>query len=532
MKINTKKTAFILFLIIIVFQVICGVELGRKTRLYGDEWFSYGLANNTDGYLFMTRGWVDIKSNETGWIKGDDIRQYLTVNKGEQLDCLHVIKNQRDDVHPPFYYALIHLMSSLTPEKLTPLIGRLINIIFLIGIHILFWKISGYICKNDITRWIPNLVLLISYANISLITYTRMYTLLCFLCLYTVYHHIRLHYEADSLTKKQYLILAISVFLGCLTHYYFYIFLFWEVVVFFITDIILRKPKCKYWLKYFATLACGGGGALIIFPWTIKHLFFSYRSEQIQEGILSNKAQTFTTYFNILNQYVFNNRFIIIMIVITLIIVMRVFRLVVQKEKKNYLYVWYLLGMMLLLYFVTISMISVETLWYYISPCMPILLLLIGGVISNFADKTKPLYQMPLILLVVLSIFGAGNIAELNNMNQKYENEKHIHKDYALFQNKDCIYVSKDWNNLFDNQLFEFMEMDNIYCISTDELHQIDLNEVLKQRLSTNEILLCITLKNNEEAEEQVDYIQNAINMRAEHIYSGNRVTYYYLKAR
>ncbi|MDD6202646.1 MAG: hypothetical protein PUB13_06865, partial [Lachnospiraceae bacterium] len=91
----------------LLFAVILLLHLGfwlfycSYTGLSGDEYFSYGLANGTEDYIFWDLNQVEIHQNEGGWITGSDIASYLQVDEGERFSLDRVWWNQKHDVHPP-----------------------------------------------------------------------------------------------------------------------------------------------------------------------------------------------------------------------------------------------------------------------------------------------------------------------------------------------------------------------------------------------------------------------------------------------
>ncbi|MEI3525679.1 MAG: hypothetical protein V8Q27_05755 [Eubacteriales bacterium] len=73
-----------------------------------------------------------------------------TVTEGHAFDYAIPYRNEEADVHPPFYYFLMHTLSSLVPGKLSIPAGVGLNLCFLWGSTIVlpgdegdFWKPQG-----------------------------------------------------------------------------------------------------------------------------------------------------------------------------------------------------------------------------------------------------------------------------------------------------------------------------------------------------------------------------------------------------
>ena len=105
-KCNINKEKIMLFLIILV-QIIVYVFLGvQKTYIHMDEAYSIGLTNYDK---------VEITQNEdfyNNWHNKEYYEDYISISKEEALDLKPVYENQKNDVHPPFYYLLLRIAYS------------------------------------------------------------------------------------------------------------------------------------------------------------------------------------------------------------------------------------------------------------------------------------------------------------------------------------------------------------------------------------------------------------------------------------
>ena len=54
---------------------------------------------------------------------------YMKVQNGQRFDYVNVWRNQTNDVHPPLYYALIHTICSVFPNKFSKWFAAGINVI-------------------------------------------------------------------------------------------------------------------------------------------------------------------------------------------------------------------------------------------------------------------------------------------------------------------------------------------------------------------------------------------------------------------
>lgn len=75
------------------------------------------------------------------WHNKDYYLDYLEVNDDEVWDLTPVYENQKNDVHPPLYYLLLRLSSSLSINHFSKWTGLLLNmIIFVISNYFVYNK--------------------------------------------------------------------------------------------------------------------------------------------------------------------------------------------------------------------------------------------------------------------------------------------------------------------------------------------------------------------------------------------------------
>lgn len=275
MHILDKKRNFF-FALLILFSLVFYTFLffTQKEDYHGDEIWSYGLSNSFyNPFLHNSGTWDDnsdpnfIQNYET-WITGDTFHDYLTVQNGERFSYDSVWYNQSADVHPPFYYAVIHTLCSLFPNVFSPLFALLINYIAFIIVMVLLYKLS--------IKWggfLYAFILCCFYAMSAgaedTYTFLRMYALGAAFAL-LLFHAMNRYIETFQNSNLQYLFL-ITV-LACLTHYYLIVFAFFLTAI---TEIyLLIKRKWKNFFTLGATMLFGVALAVVIFPSMLQHLLF------------------------------------------------------------------------------------------------------------------------------------------------------------------------------------------------------------------------------------------------------------------
>ena len=122
-----KKSIFYLLLICTIW---IGYLFSQKDGLHVDEIWSYGFSNSTHGGYFYTYNIGEPTRLVDHWSSKEDIKKYLTVQKGERFNYANTYKNFQNDVHPPLYFFLLHTVSSFFPDTIKPWHHAFINIIF------------------------------------------------------------------------------------------------------------------------------------------------------------------------------------------------------------------------------------------------------------------------------------------------------------------------------------------------------------------------------------------------------------------
>lgn len=123
----------------ITFFLICVIVIACKKNFHVDEIFTYGLANHVDGSIAMAPQTAPYlyEPAERAY------EEYMAVQEGHRLDFKNVWNLQEKDVHPPFYYVLIHLISSVFAGSASKWIAASVNIVFML---LTLWMVRKILC--------------------------------------------------------------------------------------------------------------------------------------------------------------------------------------------------------------------------------------------------------------------------------------------------------------------------------------------------------------------------------------------------
>lgn len=299
MEKKSKKIFFIGIALLLCLQIIVLFYYGsRKAGYHEDELYSYYSSNKTAG-LFV---------NDREWTTGESFRNELVVLPGEQFRYGVVKQMQSWDVHPPFYYYLLHTVCSLTPGVFSKWQGISVNLLgFVISFILLAYaayltavypismqpdlsdsekqsyRKRGYVLAGTVCgMWGFGAAVISGVMFIRMYQWLTVFVLLC-LCL-----HLR------ALVRKKeswsfYLLLALTIFFGFLTQYYYIIFHFFLGAGFCLY--LLKEKKWKSLMAYVGTCAAAFGAALVYYPSALSHIFRGYRGTEAV-GEFANASNT------------------------------------------------------------------------------------------------------------------------------------------------------------------------------------------------------------------------------------------------
>ncbi len=247
----------------------------QKAGYFEDEIYSFMLADCPDAFLIFRDGFME------NWQSGSVYRNAMMVRAEETAFHYEIPwKNQILDVLPPFYYLLIHTVSSLFPGSYSKWFGIVPNMLFCILTSILLYFMNRRLLRNEILAAAAAFSWGLSVGCMTTAVYIRMYAMLTMLSVLIVLISMRFYETVLSQRTnwKHFAALFLVTWTGILTHYYFLILCFFLCGCFLVLLLIARKWKTA------AIYACTELGALTasaaFFPGMLRHLFDSYRGDQ------------------------------------------------------------------------------------------------------------------------------------------------------------------------------------------------------------------------------------------------------------
>ena len=341
-SVSNKYLCAVVVTVIIMLQLIAALYFSvKKTGCHYDEYYSYYSSNVSAGLSVPDNGWMDVS----------DIRNEFMVLPGEGYNYGMVKLMQTYDVHPPMYYYVLHTVCSLTPGTFSKWQGLSINIFFHILTIVFLFLICRKLYKPDNEEnelsFIPIIITVALYgfspAIISGVMFIRMYSMLTFLCLLTIYVHLNMLARieewgnSDSSDKKNiktqvgYAIglLALS-FVGIMTHYYYVVFLFFTAAYTAIKLFVLplykgdKKPDVRNALGYGATIVLALVLSVIYYPAMLSHIFRGYRGTEATQAFfdIGNLKERAGLFVGLLDEYLLCRSFYVLILIYHSIVIL------------------------------------------------------------------------------------------------------------------------------------------------------------------------------------------------------------------
>lgn len=330
---HSKKLYIVCFIIIWLAQMVTAFYFcTRKQGFHEDEYYTYYSTARTNGFYVEDGQWM---SRET-------YRDEFVVLPGQQFRYGLVKQVQSWDVHPPVYYWVFHTVASLVPGVFSKWIGLSVNLFFH-GINIILLAYLSYLISNR-NRALSLIVTLfygLTPAAISGVVFIRMYEMLTMwvlLCAILHVQAIQRHYEAavrnccdgqksnwekDKLSVGKFLIPIFAVtYLGFLTQYYYFIFLFFIGAAFCIR-LLWHDRNLWNCVRYGVSQLTAFVLTYLTYPCFPGQMFRGQRGAQATENFfdLSNTTERLQFFWNLLDEYVFGRMLAWILLVIVLLAV-------------------------------------------------------------------------------------------------------------------------------------------------------------------------------------------------------------------
>lgn len=475
----SQSKVFWIALIIVVQTVVYVIAGAGKSYMHMDEAYSYGSANYSKLEI------LDNENFHNRWHPAEYYRAYLVADWYERWDFEPVYNNQRDDVHPPLFHLFLRLMMELTPGEFTLWTGIALNIVvFAINTVFLYFVIEKLLTKEKsklIKTAVLTLAASVTLAAVSTVIYVRMYAMLAMWVTITAYLHLRLA-EAKKVEPKLLVAIAMVALLGVLTQYYYLFFLAPLFVV-----MLVRYVRAKEWKKlraYVVALVIAAVVSLVIWPWSVKHLFFGYRGQGAISNLLNfaQLGEQLGSFTELVILYVFNCALPVILIVMFALAIYGLRRgkkleIDTQEGKAYGLLLW-----PTLVFFVIVAVASPYiSLRYIEAVCGLIFVVTMWGLyklVGLVCDEKKRNIVVA-VVLVVMAILPIPLQLEPDVEYSKWATATEFVEEHKATP---LLYIYDIGNNRYLDDITLFTIADWLYIMTEREYTAEDFEQVLETR--------------------------------------------------
>lgn len=273
----------------------------QKQGFHEDEYYTYYSTARTNGFYIEDGQWMD----------REVYRNEFVVLPGQRFQYGLVKLVQSWDVHPPMYYWVFHTVASFMPNVFSKWIGLSVNLFFHCMNIILLTYMSYLVAGRD--SKLPLLVTLfwgLSPAVMSGVVFIRMYEMLTtFVLLCGILHVLAVRKNEKKLPVIRCLVpMAAVTYLGFLTQYYYFIFLFFLAIAFCIW-LLWRDRNIWNCLRYGVGQGIAFFLAYLTYPSFPGQMFRGQRGAQATKSFFdwSNTFERIRFFYDLMNRYVFGH---------------------------------------------------------------------------------------------------------------------------------------------------------------------------------------------------------------------------------
>ena len=273
----------------------------QKQGFHEDEYYTYYSTARTVGFYVEDGQWMD---RET-------YRNEFVVLPEQRFQYGLVKLVQSWDVHPPMYYWVFHTVASFVPNVFSKWIGLSVNLFFY-GINIILLTHLSYLVAGHDGKMSLFVTLFfgLSPAAMSGVVFIRMYEMLTmFVLLCAILHVYVVKKNEEKLPVLKCLVpMAAVTYLGFLTQYYYFIFLFYLALAFCVW-LLWRDRNIWNCLRYGVSQCVAFVLAYLTYPSCLGQMFRGQRGAQAAENFFdfSNTFERVRFFYDLMNRYAFGH---------------------------------------------------------------------------------------------------------------------------------------------------------------------------------------------------------------------------------
>lgn len=523
---KNKKIEMLVIAIILVIQtiiyIVCGIN---KSYIHMDEAYSLGLASYDK---------VEIQDNEdfyNNWHGKEYYDDYLSVQEDEVGKYGQVYENQKNDVHPPLYYLFLRIAMGLTKGTYNKWAGISVNIIIYAFITIFSYLILKKLIGETESQKVKEKAIILAFissitlASLTCVIYIRMYALSALNILITTFLHMKL-LESKEKNYKLLAGIGLSALVGSLTHYYYLFYLVMLYILFVVKYI--KEKDYKSLISYTVTMVIAGVASLVIFPYSIQHIFFGYRGQGVMSKLTDIKQfmVDISAYILKVNRFAFNNLLMLLVIAILCILGFKKINKIEETSKNKYLKY---ITIPTLFYFVIVAIASPWVELRYIMPVCGIMFMTVIYYVYKISKDILVPRNADIVMIGILAIILVAPVIYKIEPEVAFSDKKEIVEKLEGELNLPTLYLFNSNNNRFLDDILLFAKLDESYIAKDLDCTEENISKILEGKDTSKGIIVFIN--EGQENDELLDVISNVTNLKEhEYLKRLNACDLYYLK--
>ena len=454
----------------------------QKSGMFIDEIHTYALSNSY--YQPFVKNIKDGDMIDKVYTR-QELINFTQINGDEGFDFGSVYYNQTMDVHPPLYYWIVNIISSIFRDGFSKWPMLIVNLIIFLGTLILLYKITDRLLKSKKIALISVLLYGLSSIGMSTVLMIRMYILLTFLTVLLVYLSI-LYIEKGRLVYA--VPIMITIYAGLMTQYYFVFYAFFMCISVIIYLIV--KKKYKQTVVFGISAIIGVALMVVSFPAVINHLF---ADKLVSGGNALENLKNISQYAERIIQYADGTarRSLAIIVIGIASFLVLIFKCKKIRGFKDAISIKPLLFIIPIVLTVTIiAIISPVYTTRYIYNVMPMVVFTVCYIIYvlvSISIKHHLILDTMLVLAIIFSFIGLNYPPEYLCKEQREYNK--ICKAYS---ENPCVYINDNYNTAITRDLLQLIYFDDFFVTnntSSDKLH-----EYIETHKNNNELVVYVDI--------------------------------------
>ena len=457
------KRYLALGLVLILVTSVCFLFSTRKEGMFIDEIYTYGLSNNSSGPFLK-----DMKGGHVAdtVFTRDELLDYVSVTGDEGMDFGSVYYNQVNDVHPPLYYWLFNIASSLARDSFSKWTGLALDyVIYMLSLLVLYNLVRKLRGSRENAVAAAALYGL-SLMGLSTMLMIRMYVLLALLSLCLAY---LVACMMEDFKPRHCLLCGLCLLAGLMTQYYFVFYAFFLCGFYVFYALFKKEWRSLAWFVPCAFI--GACSLLLFFPAALDHLF---SGKLVSGDSAVENLKNFAQYPARLKTFVFGTHHgmkgpIYVAVVAVLALVPLFKRCMAALKEGRISLNWLVIIVPAFVTFFLVAIISPVDELRYIYNIAPIFVLAVSFLLylieQSIDDKQKSFIKKNAVLLGITAFaLWQARCAPPDFLYPEYAEYNAILAQHA---DSPCVYFSEDHFEPITQDLLQLLTFDEFYV--TDE---------------------------------------------------------------